>query len=99
MVGLPVISPDRYEELAAAYEAQDPAEFLPESYDETLIEGYRQQHKIFSQLMRSTGTIFTEFMMYGPGGSVQNLHPMSRGTVLIDPSNPEGEVLVDYRAA
>ncbi|KAK2763108.1 hypothetical protein FQN54_009742 [Arachnomyces sp. PD_36] len=98
MLGLPVVTPERFEELAAAYEAQDPAEFLPESYDETLIEGYRQQHKIFSRLMRSSGVTFLEMMMHSPGGTVQNLHPMSRGTVLIDPANPEGEVLVDYRA-
>lgn len=98
MIGLPVITPERFEELAAAYEAQDPAEFLPDSYDETLIEGYRQQHKISSSFMRSAGVTFLELMMFGPGGSVQNLHPMSRGTILINPSNPEGEMIVDYRA-
>ena len=37
--------------------------------------------------------------MFGPGGSVQNLHPMSRGTILINTTNPEGEMIVDYRAA
>lgn len=98
MIGLPVIAPERFEELAAAYEAQDPAEFLPDSYDETLIEGYRQQHKISTRFMRSAGVTFLELMMLGPGGSVQNLHPMSRGTILIDPSNPEGDMIVDYRA-
>lgn len=28
-----------------------------------------------------------------------NIHPLSRGTVLIDPSQPEAEPVVDYRAA
>ena len=99
MIGLPVISPDKFEALADAYEAQDPTAYLPDNYDETLIEGYKQQHKVWSRLMRSAGVTFLEMMMFGPGGSVQNLHTMSRGTILIDPSNPEGEMIVDYRAA
>ncbi|PGH12688.1 hypothetical protein AJ80_06634 [Polytolypa hystricis UAMH7299] len=99
MLGLPAVTPDGYEQLAAAFEAQDPTQYLPSSYDETLKEGYRQQHKVMSRLMRSNNVIFLEVMMFGAGGSVQNLHPMSRGTILIDPTNPEGDMIVDYRAA
>ena len=99
MIGLPVISPDNYEALASEFETQDPAQYLPSSYDPTQIEGYKQQQKVFANLMRSTNVVFLEIMLYGPGGAIQNLHPMSRGTVLIDPKNPEGEMIVDYRAA
>lgn len=98
MTGLPVISPDNYEALASKYENQDPTTHLPASYTAEQIEGYRQQQAVFAKLMRSPDKTFNEMMMYGPGGSIQNLHCHSRGTVLIDPKNPEGEMIVDYRA-
>lgn len=97
MIGLPVLAPDTYEDLATRYEEQDPTSHLPDSYTEEQVEGYRQQQAVFSRLMRSPNTTFNEMMMMGPGGSVQNLHPASRGTVLIDPADPAGEPLVDYR--
>lgn len=98
MIGLPEIAPDNYEALASKYEAQDPTTHLPERYTEEQIEGYRQQQAVYSRLMRSSDTTFNEIMLYGPGGAIQNLHCHSRGTVLIDPSNPQGEMIVDYRA-
>ncbi|TEA19227.1 Dehydrogenase xptC [Colletotrichum sidae] len=99
MIGLPVISPDRYESLARTYEAQDPKSHLPSSYTAEQIAGYRQQQKVYGRLMRSKNTVFNEMMMYGPGGSVQNLHPLSRGNILLNTAQPEGEMIVDYRAA
>lgn len=97
MVGMPVLAPDTYEALATRYEDQDPTSHLPSSYTDEQVEGYRQQQAVFSRLMRSPNTTFNEMMMMGPGGSIQNLHPASRGTVRLDTANPEGEVLVDYR--
>lgn len=97
MIGMPVLAPDTYEDMATRYEEQDPTSHLPSSYTEEQVEGYRQQQAIFARLMRSPNTTFNEMMMMGPGGSVQNLHPVSRGTVLIDPANPEAEPIVNYR--
>ncbi|KAF6810429.1 Oxygen-dependent choline dehydrogenase 5 [Colletotrichum sojae] len=99
MIGMPVVSPDRYEALARAYEAQDPRSHLPSTYTSEQIEGYRQQQKVYGRLMRSKNTVFSEMMMYGPGGSVQNLHCMSRGNILLNTGQPEAEMIVDYRAA
>ncbi|KAI8155562.1 hypothetical protein KHU50_010122 [Colletotrichum sp. SAR 10_65] len=99
MIGLPVVSPDRYETLARTYEAQDPKSHLPSAYTSEQVEGYKQQQKVYGRLMRSKNTVFSEMMMYGPGGSVQNLHPMSRGTILLNTAQPESEMIVDYRAA
>lgn len=98
MLGLPVLAPDTFEDLAQRYEDQDPESHLPTSYTPEQIEGYRQQQAVFSRLMRSPNTTFNEMMMMGPGGSIQNLHPASRGTVSLNPENPEGTVLVNYRA-
>ncbi|KAM0522902.1 hypothetical protein D7B24_004366 [Verticillium nonalfalfae] len=99
MIGLPVVSPQRYQQLATRYESQNPTSHLPSSYTAEQIAGYRKQQEIYARLMRSTNVVFLEMMMYGPGGSVQNLHPHSRGTILINPSNPEGDMIIDYRAA
>lgn len=99
MVGLPVLAPNSYEALASKYEKQNPESHLPPSYTPEQIHGYEAQQAVYSRLMRSPDTTFNEMMMFQPGGSIQNLHPVSRGTVSIDPSNPEGDVIVDYRAA
>ncbi|KAL0780197.1 hypothetical protein CaCOL14_004681 [Colletotrichum acutatum] len=99
MIGLPVVSPDRFDTLAKAFEAQDPKSHLPSSYTAEQIEGYKQQQKVWGRLMRSKNVVFSEMMMYGPGGSVQNLHCMSRGNILLNTAQPESEMVVDYRAA
>ncbi|KEY65326.1 hypothetical protein S7711_01837 [Stachybotrys chartarum IBT 7711] len=98
-VGLPVLSPDNYESLTARYEEQDPLSHLPESYTPEQVEGYRQQQAVYARLLRAPDTTVNSMMMTGPGGSIQNLHPLSRGIVSLNPEDPEGEVTVDYRAA
>lgn len=97
-LGLPVTAPDTYEALASAYEAQDPAEYLPAGIHPTIVEGYRQQQRIFARGMRAKNWNFFNTMIGGPGGAPQNLHPVSRGTIYIDPANPQGSPIVDYRA-
>ena len=99
MVGIPALAPTEYEDLSTRYEEQDPESHLPSTYTEEQVEGYRQQQAVFSRLMRSPDTTFNEMMMFGPGGSIQNLHPLSRGTVRLDEASPDNEVLVDYRGA
>ena len=99
MVGMPVLSPENYEALASKYENQDPRSHLPSTYTREQVDGYGAQQAVYSRLMRSPETTFNEMMMFQPGGSIQNLHPVSRGTVFINPSDPEGDVIVDYRGA
>ncbi|KAF2834637.1 GMC oxidoreductase [Patellaria atrata CBS 101060] len=98
MIGMPVISPDNFEAIAQRYADQDPTQYLPSSYDETLKEGFKAQHAVNTKFLRSKHVTFLEIMVRGPGGSVQNLHPMSRGTILPDPKNPTSEMIVDYNA-
>lgn len=95
MVGLPVLAPDDYEILASKYENQDHESHLLTSYTTGQVDGYRAQLAVYSQLMRFPHTTFSEKMMFQPY-SIQNLHPVSRGTVLIDPKNPEGQIIVDH---
>ena len=98
-LGLPVVSPDNYESIASEFEAQDPAQYLPDGADATVIAGYEAQKAALASAMRSPDVTFYQQMIGGsPSGSVQNLRPVSRGTVLINPSNPEAEPIVDDRA-
>ncbi|RPA81165.1 alcohol oxidase [Ascobolus immersus RN42] len=97
-LGLPVVAPDAFERIASNFEAQDPAAYLPADTHPTIIEGYRQQQKLLGKAMRSKGTTFFNTMINGIGGAPQNLRPVSRGTIHINPSNPQGEPIVDYRA-
>ncbi|CAI4216870.1 unnamed protein product [Parascedosporium putredinis] len=95
MMGLPVITPDKYQEIAAKYAAQGAADFLPSHYTAEQIEGYRQQQLIYAELMESDNVVFNEMMLSGPGGSVQNLHPCSRGDIRLNTQDPESEVMVE----
>lgn len=63
MMGLPVITPDKYEDISARYAAQDAAEFLPEHYTEEQVEGYRHQQKLYAELMQSDNVVFNEMML------------------------------------
>lgn len=98
MTGLPVITPENYKSIASRFAAQDPRDHLPAHYTKEQVEGYRQQQRVFAKLMQSTNVVFNEIMLGGPGGSVQNLHPMSRGDVRLNPADITGTPLVDYRA-
>lgn len=97
-VPLPVVAPERFEAMATKYEEQDPASHLPSSYTAEQIEGYKAQQAVYAKLMQSPHTTFNSMMMRGAGGSIQNLHPMSRGTITLNSTNPGGEVIVNYRA-
>lgn len=93
------VSPDTYEDLATTLEGQDAASLLPEGTHPTVVEGYAQQLAIYARAMRDNSLSFLECMLGGrPSCSPQNVHPVSRGTVALNASDPEGEVLVDYRA-
>jgi len=101
-LGMKAVSPGRYEELAAALVAQasDPAMLLPDFAHPTVAAGYAEQLKRYAARMADNSITFLECMLSGaPSCSPQNVHPVSRGTVRINVTDPEGEVLVDYRAA
>ena len=99
-LSFPVISP-RAEEIADQLEEQDPAESLAKGTHSTVVAGYRAQMRSYAQAMRGKNTAFGNFdLTGGPGnGIIVDLHPLSRGTVNIDVSDPFWkEPVVDYRA-
>jgi choline dehydrogenase len=96
----PVISP-RWDEISTKLSNQDAAAQLPAGTDPTVVAGYKAQMLSYAYAMRGNKTAFYNSVTTG-GNSIGiqvALHPLSRGTVNIDPTNPEGkEPIVDYRA-
>jgi len=101
MLPLPVIAPDTFEKLARAYELQDPGAYLPRGVDKTIVAGYAAQQKALAAAMRSRGTGYYNLYLSGGSreGAIVFLHPTSRGTVLINITDPIfGDPIVDYRS-
>ncbi|ROT36220.1 alcohol oxidase [Sodiomyces alkalinus F11] len=97
----PVVAPERFEAIAAAYEAQDPAAYLHEGADETVVAGYQAQKSRLADALRSMDAANYNLFIRGSQmeGSVVYLHPLSRGTIEINATDPYfGTPVVDYRA-
>jgi len=100
-LSMPVIAPTAFADIATRYEAQDAAAYLPPGTDNDVVRGYKAQKKALAKAMRSSGAAFYNFFVRGtsnePGPIL--LHPLSRGTVTIDPTDPNFALpRVDYRA-
>ncbi|KAI8949821.1 GMC oxidoreductase [Xylaria longipes] len=100
-LGMPVIAPDIFEEIASKLEKLDHATLLPDGTDPTVIAGYKAQMKNMAAAIRSPNTAFYNHVLTGSAssGTIVDLHPLSRGTVNINVTDPFGsEPVVDYRA-
>ncbi|KAL1843705.1 hypothetical protein VTJ49DRAFT_405 [Mycothermus thermophilus] len=75
---------------------------LPDAYgsDETLIAGYRAQLRQLADQLANPHSASLE-STWGTGSSISciMLHPLSRGTVRLDPRRPLELPVVDYRSA
>lgn len=88
-----------FEDIAARYEAQDPAEHLPAGTHPYVVAGYADFQKVHAALLRSKNANFLWLPISGgPGGIVMSMHVVSHGTINIDPASPHSEPIVDYRA-
>src|ERR1044071_2613396 len=85
-IPLPVVSPSRWRDIAARYESQDPAAYLPAGTDRTVVAGYKAQISANAKAMRSRDSAALNFFLRGSHqeGAIVYLHPASRGTVLVD---------------
>jgi len=99
-LGMPVVSPDRYSAIADRYMAQEPAAFLPPGTHPDVIEGYRHFQAAHSKLLRNKNSNWLWVpITSAPGGrGVMLMHVVSHGTININPANPHGEPVVDYRS-
>lgn len=95
-IPLQVLTPD-YQSIISQIQAQSPAQYLPSAYTSTLVAGYQAQRDL---LVGSYGRLTAgviELPFSGSGGSSLSLeHPLSRGTVQLNPANKYAEPVVDY---
>lgn len=98
---------NRTDELVDQLLAQDPAEYLPANVPETVLEGYKTQIHVISELLKSRGTGVIEMPFSGrPSFSIILLKPLSRGQIRLSSSDdgvsPTGrgneEPIVDWRS-
>ncbi|KAJ8121069.1 hypothetical protein ONZ43_g2388 [Nemania bipapillata] len=100
-LSMPVVARNAFEEIASKLEKLDHASLLPNNTHPTVVAGYRAQMKKMAAAIRSRNTAFYYHTITGTAfsGSVADLHPLSRGTVNINTTDPFGsEPIVDYRA-
>lgn len=73
---------------------------LPDEYDSdpTLIAGYRAQLSAIASLLTQTPSLEAAFTT-GNTTAFSTLHPLSRGTVRLNLSNPLEQPIVNYRSA
>ncbi|KAK1974247.1 hypothetical protein LZ30DRAFT_764879 [Colletotrichum cereale] len=75
------------------------AQFLPPGTDETLVAGYQKQIEQILKMHKDASTAGMELLYVDGGRSVVNIlmHPLSRGTVAINSSNPFLPPVIDPR--
>lgn len=96
---LPGIAPSTYESLASSLLALNPASVLPSGTHATILAGYAAQLKAMASAIRSNNTSWLQFPLHGKQSvNINYMHPLSRGSVNINISDPDGEPVVDYRA-
>jgi len=78
---------------------QNASTYLPKGIDATLIKGFTKQKDLLAKVFASDNIPAFETAFGGAcsRGNV-NLKPLSRGSINIDPSNPNGDPVVDFRA-
>lgn len=94
------VSPDSFESLADELENQDHASYLADGTDQTVAKGYAKQMAGLANAMRSKDTVFTRYYINattGAGKPILN-QPFSRGSININPNDPWGTPVVDYRS-
>lgn len=95
-----VVSPGQFASLAMELETQDHSLFLAEDTHETVVKGYAKQMIGLANAMRSKDTVFTRYYVNATAGATQPIlnQAFSRGSVKINPDDPWGNPVVDYRA-
>lgn len=98
-LGLPAISPNDVDTIASKYENQDLAAYIPKDTHPEISAGYQAQRSAFTKILRSKNvSILWQILSSSPRTDPVFQHPVSRGTININPSNPTAEPIIDYRA-
>jgi choline dehydrogenase len=99
-LGLPVVSPDNYEAIANKLDAQNVSAYLPPGSHPDVIASYRAQMTSYATALRTKNMTVYHIIFHATAaqGGIAYYHPLSRGTVNINVTDPvNSEPLVDYR--
>lgn len=88
----------QYRNIINSIRRQDPAAYLPANSDRTIIDGYKTQRELLIAYIESNRVAVQESTFGGgPGLGVALQKPFSRGTILINSTDPFANPVVDYR--
>ncbi|KAK4460137.1 putative GMC oxidoreductase [Cladorrhinum samala] len=98
-LGLPVISPSRYQSLSSHYSSQPASQYLPPGTHPSVVEGYTRQHALYTSALASKSfTLLAMGFSNSSSAAPQLMHGFSRGTVRVNTTHPfDAEPVVDYR--
>ncbi|KAF2029006.1 choline dehydrogenase [Setomelanomma holmii] len=95
---LKVVAAEKWKGIVDAVAAQDSSPYLPATYEATLIAGYKAQQKLTAELLARDDSATYEFPFSGgPLGNGVLERPLSRGTILINTTDPSASPVVDFR--
>jgi choline dehydrogenase-like flavoprotein len=89
---------DGYQRFIKAASSIDPASVLPDDVDPTVLAGYEAQRSLTLDLYGSSHATVTEVAWAGGNTiSIATLKPLSRGTIVINTTDPSEPPVFDYR--
>jgi choline dehydrogenase-like flavoprotein len=96
------VAPEQYKDIAKQIDDQDDSAYLPPLYTNSkkLLAGVKKQRKVLSSLYKNDEAAIVEYPVAGSGGYVLVAHqkPLSRGSITINPTNPQGPPRIFYNA-
>jgi choline dehydrogenase-like flavoprotein len=101
-IPLPEVAPNSYRNLSVQVSAQGNGAYLPAIYksNKKLLMGVAAQRKILAQLYENSRAGIVEYSIPAAGNIllVALQKPLSRGTITINPANPQGPPQIRYNA-
>lgn len=101
-IPLPEVAPDGYADISAKVHAQANDAYLPAIYkgSKKLLAGIAAQRKVLANLYSNARAGIVEYGVpaIGSGLLVALQRPLSRGTIEINPKDPQGPPLIRYNA-
>lgn len=102
MMQLSTVAPTDYEDIVKQVQQQDTSAYLPALYagSKKLLRGVAAQRKVLAKLYQSDKAAIVEYPTSASGARVVVAHekPLSRGTIAVNPKNPQGPPDVLFNA-
>jgi choline dehydrogenase-like flavoprotein len=102
MIPLPVVDPENYRSLGDQMRALKNDAYLPSIYknNKKLLKGVQAQRKVLTNLFENEKAAIVEYGIPSSGGYilVGLEKPVSRGTIMINPANPQGPPQIFYNS-